>query len=219
MKYLKILGPIVIFVAFVLLHKSIENNVFSMGFSWTLSAIIPYILQFIAGLLIALQFSQLLRAKSRLIQRLVGVLALLATCGIAFAINPIYEGDFANTKSDVVVNVNGETIVKEGLTMVALPGCPYCYGRIGTLNFLKDRNPDLNIEVMLVKEDSLTIANYTKRLLPSIKITATEHGLAVSQVIKGSYPAFLFRTKEGVVKYWKQQDFGTGAQDWIEDNH
>ena len=216
MKYSKIIMPILVMAAFIYFHNSIQFNLFSLGLSWTLSAIIPYILELIAAILLGLQFSQLLRDRSRTVQRMTLMSSVFVAGGIAFLFNPVYEGDFSNTYQEVVANVNGDPAIEKGLTMLALPGCPYCYERIGTLNFLRDRNPDLLISVILVQEDSMTMENYKSRLLQNIEVRYTEHGSFLAKIVGGSFPAFFYRDEQGQTRFWRQAGLGTTALDWIE---
>ena len=161
----KLIGSILIFTTFVLMHKSLEINSFDVGMSWTLSAFVPYILQFIAAFLVAFQVVTLVRNKGHLFKRLFFLVSLIAFCGVAFWAHPIFEGDFSNDKQEVVIKTNDGNVFNEGLTMAALPGCRFCFGRIPLLNELKSRNPKLNISVLIVSESQETFEVYNSELV------------------------------------------------------
>jgi len=212
----KLIGSILIFTTFVLMHKSLERNSFDVGMSWTLSAFVPYILQFIAAFLVAFQVVTLVRNKGHLFKRLFFLVSLIAFCGVAFWAHPIFEGDFSNDKQEVVIKTNDGNVFNEGLTMAALPGCRFCFGRIPLLNELKSRNPKLNISVLIVSESQETFEVYNSELVGTINVSYSPHGNLIAQTTKGRFPAFFYANNKGELFYWDQKGFGTLALDWIE---
>lgn len=214
----KLIIPILLLAAFIVFHKSIQFNVLELGASWTFSAMSPYILQFIVAVLLAIQIGLLFKTKGRLISRLIFLVGVLVFSGIAFAFNPIYEGEYSNTYDKLSLMSNQEPIFKEGLTMVAMPGCPHCYSRIGTLNKLKQRAPLLDIHIQFIVVDSLAIEDYQDQLIEGISVGVSRNPKFVAEIVNGRFPAFIHQPKEGKTYYWKQKNFGNPALDWLESN-
>lgn len=212
----KLIGAIILFAAFVLLHETIEENGLQLGLSWTFSALVPYILVAIAAFLVGYQLSLFFKGKSRPVSRFVFLLSFFASCGIAFWVHPIYEDDFSNNVQHITLKSNDGDIFDHGLTMVALPGCPYCFGRIPLLNKLKSRNPELSLTVLMVKESEETFEVYNRELVGTINVSISKYGNLIAQTTKGRFPAFFFRTENDEIMYWDQRDFGNLALDWIE---
>src|SRR5690554_193624 len=78
----------------VFFHNAIISLGLKVGLSFTFSKILPYMFQFFAVCLIIYQvYSQYLMNTSLTMRRLVSTLILFGASGIAFAVNPIYEGD------------------------------------------------------------------------------------------------------------------------------
>jgi hypothetical protein len=67
---------------------------------------------------------------------------------IYFAINPIYDGDFANNCRTLNTSILPEK-VKAKLLVVAIPGCTYCMGSLETLKKLKTKNKNLDIQFLV----------------------------------------------------------------------
>ena len=218
MKISKIIIPFLLLTSFVLMHNSLHKNAFDLGMSWTFSKAFPYILIFITAVLVSFQISRQLKNKGRVLSKTVGVVSFIIFCGVAFALNPIYEGDFNGSFEEVFISTEdiNENIIEDGLTMIALPGCPFCYQRTGTLNLLKQRNKKLKIQVLFVSEDSMTIESYKANLLPEIEVNVSSKGKLLSETVGGSFPAFLYKDSEKFIRFWKQINFGTQALDWLE---
>lgn len=213
---IKLVIAIIIFLAFVFLHKSVQKNSLDIGLSWTLSAMAPYILQLVSAFLVSFQVSVLLKNKGWLFMRFIFMMVLIAACGIAFWLNPIYEGDFSNNSKIVTVKSSDGDVFQQGLTMVALPGCKFCFGRIPLLNQLKIRNPQLNITVLIVKESPETYDLYSSELVGTINIETSNQGNLIAQITQGRFPAFFYMNSEGQLVFWGEADFGTVALDWVE---
>lgn len=206
--------PCLLYIAFALLHTSFKRNMFDLGLSWTLSALLPYFLTAVTAFLFARQLGWVLGGLHPLKRKLIAVLSFFALGGIAFGLQPIYEGDFSNTYEELVIAGSDEHLIPEGFSMVALPGCPFCFERIATLNELANKQPNFPIQVVLVKEDVQTIALYEERLEPTINVVVSESGSFLSETVKGVYPSFLFNVDNKVYK-WRNEGLGSTAKDWL----
>lgn len=215
MKLKKLIIPFVLYVLFVLFHKSITVNTLNIGSSWTFSFIAPYLLTLIAVFLFAFQFNTVFQQKLKAITKVISIIVFMAFGGIAFGVNPIYEGDFSNNYDELVITGTKE-VVPKGLTMLALPGCPHCFSRIGTLNRMQKRNPELKIQVIFQINAESIIAEYENKLLSDIPVLVYENDKMLNQLGISNYPAFVYSNNEGILFKWRNDDFGNPALDFIE---
>ena len=216
--YKRIITPTLILLGFILMHKSIERNSFDMGFSWTASKILPYALTFVAILILAIQIGLVFRKLEKWKNHLLKTTILLALSGFAFALQPIYEGDFSH-KKQMVDKSPSALALNKGLTMLALPNCPFCKERIPTINLLQNRNPNLNIQILLLNASEEATQFYQNRLLEEIQVLATQHANELAEIAFGRFPSFLFVDNEGQLYSWTNDGFGTLALNWVENNH
>lgn len=218
MKIKKIIPSFVLYVAFVLLHESLAENIFQYGASWTFSHILPYLLQFISGFLLSIQLIQIIPSQNSILKKAVAVLSICVLSGIAFALHPIYEGDFSNSYDELTITSNKE-VIESGLTMIALPGCPYCKVRVGLLNQLKNRNEHLSISVVMASSDPSTLKYYEENLISGISLRTADNPIFFGELALGSFPCFIYKDKNQTLYRWNQKGFGTSALDWIEEGN
>ncbi len=205
------IGALLIFGAIVLQHTRIEELSIGLGLSWTFSKMIPYVLEFILVVYSGALLTQFFKGN-RMRQKLIMIASIFIFSGIAFAIHPIYEGDFAHEAEELVATSDD---IKTGLTMVALPGCPYCLERIATLNALHEELGNLPITVVMLEGDTLAMHDYVQRLKPGITVVPAQNSTILGGVVEGSYPSFFFKNEGGFAYRWNQVGFGTGALDWL----
>lgn len=210
------LGALFILSAFVLIHSRIETFSLGIGLSWTFSKIAPYLLEFIVVVLLSTLLSKLI-SGSLVRQKFILVASILLFSGASFALNPIYEGDFANTFEEIITSSEE---INEGLTMVALPGCPYCYERIATLNKLNKFNDELPITVIMLEGDPLAMEEYSNLLPKGVQVLPAKNSKLMSELVSGSFPAFIFKPSESSpILLWNQIGFGSGAMDWLSEKY
>lgn len=216
MKFNKLIAPVLLFAALIVMHKSIWHTFFIyLNFSWTASFIVPYVLQVAAAVLLAISLNGILKKRNVKLSKPISILALIVCLSIGFWANPIFEGDISNDLEMVHLDESQITL-NEGLTMVALPGCKHCGGMIPSLNFLQVRNPSLKVQVAFVQDSEEMIDAYKGRLLPEIAVFYTEKPKLIAELVGGRFPGFLFKSKDGSIVRWQSKGFGTRALDWIE---
>ena len=197
----------------LIFHNPIEHFLPQMQFSWTFSKLAPYVLEFILIVWLSMLMAKFIQKLA--LRKFVLIACILLLCGIAFAINPIYKGDFAHTYQEVVVS-NKDAVFPRGLTMIALPGCPYCLERVNTLNDLKDHVSNLPITVVFTGADSSVIEGYRSVLNPEIRLEVSANKNLLLQAVGESFPSFVLNSdKYPIVYHWSQTGFGTGAMDWL----
>jgi hypothetical protein len=204
-----------LFTIIVLLHQDIAHQMIESGFSWTFSYLLPYFIAvaFIIGM--AISFSQFITER-RAYQRLIGVSLALVSGGVGFGLNPIYEGDFTNNMREIHLNGNSQ-LFPEGITMVALPGCKFCYGQIPTLITLKKRNPDVPITVLFLIAEPLSMEDYREQLGEGIAVITASTPSLISEIVDGKFPCYIFFSASSPNVYkWSLDGLGAFGLDHLE---
>lgn len=210
---LSILG-LIISIAF---HKIILTFGVLSGLSFTISMIIPYIIEFFFVASITFQlYSRLLAEKPMLMRRLIGLAALLGGCGIAFAFNPIYDGDFNHEYREITLKGNNESTFKPGLTLVAMPGCPYCYDRLEEMKHIQSIHPNIAMHVLVINEDTLAVEDYQAAAGENIDVGFFPNSLIPIIQIQG-YPSLYYTSQSGEqpIINWSNNGFGSAAWDYV----
>jgi len=212
-----LLLSIVGLVVSILLHKTILALGIQVKLSFTISMIIPYVIEFFFIASITFQlYNKLLSEKNMLIRRLVGLTVLLGGCGIAFAAHPIYDGDFNHTYREITLKGNSESTFKPGLTMVVLPGCPFCYERLEEMKMIQNIHPDLPIYVLVIQQDTISRNDYQEVAGEGIEVDFFPNALIPTLQIQG-YPSMYYMQKNGEqpIINWSNQGFGSAAWDYV----
>lgn len=201
----------------ILLHKSIFTAAINMRLSFTWSMIIPYIFEFFFIVSVTFQlYTRLLAEKPILIRRLFGLGALLGGCAIAFAFNPIYDGDFNHEYREVILKGNNESVFQKGITMVTMPGCMYCYMRTEELSRMKKIYPELPIRILVINEDTLSVQDYQKEAGEGIEVDFFPNTLIQTLKITG-FPAIYYKSADEnkPMINWDNRGFGSAAWDYV----
>lgn len=192
-----------------------ENMFLNMGMSWTLSKMLPYVLFLILGILIYWLIRKRVKPK---MYRWILLPVILIPIGIYFAVNPIYEGDFSNNvrTSDAT---DFKRLKKERLTVIAIPGCPYCKGSISTLKKYITRT-NKKVDFVVLSSHREMMADYereAKGTKINVKLALTADIERLGELAGGSFPAFVYK-KGNEVHVWNNDGFGVRALDWVESN-
>lgn len=178
-----------------------------MGFSWTLAKVLPYLIMVIIGIAFMVIFK-----KRSIILRL---LLLPIPFAVYFIFSPIYQGDFSNSFEEVSTE-SSDPFADKGLSLVAIAGCPFCYEAIDQLATLSERNPDLSITFYVYTDDSTNLEWYKEKGGDWLSVKQIPlSNSRISEITKGSYPTFLFRTGSEL-KTWSNDSFGVRAKDYVE---
>lgn len=186
-----------------------ESIFLNLGFSWTASKLIPYILMSILGFVIVYTFQKRIQHKWKK-WIIMSILAILPF-GIYFSIFPIYTGDFVNnhfSPKQLCVFPNKTT-----LTVVVLPGCPYCHESIKLMNQLIEREPKLNIRYVVVAETDNPLLPFRQKLskgIPVIKTAKPKDWIIMAQ---GGFPCMILSKNKNITYAWENGHFGVRAID------
>jgi len=190
-----------------------ENFFVTIGLGWTMSKILPYIVLLTLGVGVYRLFRKKFRKKWMRITVL--LLMILAPTGIYFAINPIYEGDFSNNYARKQA-IDSEWIADGKLTVIAIPGCPFCLASIARMKQVKERvGGDVDIEFRVLTKKEANLKSYENESGGSVTVVMDTNEIRLSQLAGGRFPTFVFR--EGADVYvWSNDGFGVRALDWVE---
>lgn len=188
-----------------------ESIFLDLGFSWTASKLIPYILMSILGFVIVYTFHKRIQHKWRK-WIIMSILAILPF-GIYFSIFPIYTGDFVNN------HFSPKQLCafpkKTTLTVVVLPGCPYCHETIELMNHLKESYPKLQIRYVVVAESKQTMQVFRSKLNPRINVQLSNTPKDWIIMAKGGFPCMILSKDKNIIYAWENGHFGVRAIDDI----
>ena len=200
----------------ILFFKELELGLFNLGLSWTLSKATPYLLSILLGALLSITLYKSITLK-KVFKVNLSILILLLPFVISFALHPIYQGDFSKNGKVLSQNSYNENTIDNGLMVITIPNCPYCYEAIGRLKTLALRNPELNIEYVVCSSDSNSTTTYKEEIDGLFKIRIAKDRNELARVADGSFPAFV-HVKNGKQTYkWSNSQFGVRALDLIEE--
>lgn len=194
----------------------IENSFLESGFSFTMAKIIPYLVVILIGICVVFLFRNKLKFKKRILTILVRLVVLVIPFAIYFRFYPIYEGDFSNAARKVSRTDKNSELLDEKLYVLSIPGCPYCAQAMSRMLQLKDRNPDLQIEYIVVSSDSTSTKDYETMGKGEIEVSLAQNMEEMSKIALGGYPSFVLSEKGNSLSAWSNDGFGVRALDQVE---
>ena len=193
-----------------------EELLLNLGLSHTISKITPYLVCLIVGILL-MRFILKSKIKKNAIKWVLAIILLLIPFASYFVVNPIYEGDFSKNGTEIKVRNAATTEFKNGLLVMAIPGCPYCFESISTLKQMKKRNPDLNILFAVTgTEDKSVLTDYIKEVNGAFKVELMPKAKALVSESGSTFPAFIIVKNGSAIYSWTNDQFGVRAKDRLE---
>ncbi len=186
------------------------NNI---GFSFTLSKFIPYVLMILLGLLLVkIIFKKIASLKLLFRILILSVLLLLPFC-IYFAVHPIYEGDLSNEGREIkeVLNLPKD----RDLLIIVLADCPYCLESVKTTKILIDKKKIMKVEYVIVNGEKQDSIKFSKMLKGMATCSLIKNSLPIQQTIQGSFPSFILVVNNKPKKVWNNNTFSVRAWDEI----
>jgi hypothetical protein len=211
-------NKLILFTVFTLLFitffKRIELLSLNLGLSWTFSKILPYFILVICGILLFIQFIKI--NFNNLLKLIIGFIILILPFLIGFVLNPIYEGDFSKQGTSIKSNLSPKDFMNDGLMVVTIPDCPFCFGAIEKLKIIKRRNPNLIIDFVVCSTKKQLLKKYIKEIDGkfSIRLADNPEGLAKSSNFK--FPTFFKVVNSKPIYQWSNDQFGVCAIDDFE---
>lgn len=202
--------------------SAFEQFFLDMGFSWTMSKLLPYVITVLLGLILIYVFRKAFK-KNKLVKWVMRLVLLVLPFGAYFAYCPIYQGDFSNNSISVERSASNAELNGKKLYVLSIPGCPFCYQAIDKLKALKDRVPSVEIEYVVCTSDSSMRAEgsalnwYQEKGGEAINVRFSDSTLALSKIAEFRYPSFVLSQgdKRALTK-WSNDNFGVGAMDEVE---
>jgi glutaredoxin len=194
-----------------------ENLLLNWGWSHTMSKLTPYLLLVILGILLMRFILKSSRIKNKIAKISVAVLLLLAPFGVYFAVNPIYQGDFSQNGKDLKIRNAKTTSIDNGLLVLTIPGCPYCFESVQSLKYLKSRNPELKIQFAVTgTDDKSYLEGYKKEVNGSFDVVLYEKARTLVSETGGQFPTFVMIKNGKAIYSWTNDEFGVRAKDKLE---
>lgn len=191
-----------------------ESFFLGLGLSWTWSKLLPYLLMIIIGILLFRFVFKRVEGKGwKLLSTLIIFIPFLAY----FAFVPIYQGDFTDNSTVTKRTAKHTELTGKKLVVIAIPGCPYCSSAMESMVNLKAKNPNLQIEYIVLSTDSEALVPYKKLSNGKIDVVLAENIDAMQAIAQGSYPSFVIVDGKKPLKRWSNNDFGVVALDQVED--
>ena len=189
--------------------SSIEYMFLGMGFSWTLSKALPYVLVILLSFVLMYIFRK--KFKKRALAKWTLRLSLLIIPFAAyFLYSPIYEGDFSNNSSSVEKIPAYAELTGQKLIVISMPQCKFCYGSIDKALKLKERIPNAEIEYLVCaqNEDDAYLEWYQEKGGDAISVRFADSAGALTVLAEGRFPTFILVDGDKPLKKWSNDGFG-----------
>lgn len=183
----------------------------NIGFNWTWSKALPYVLFLILGIAIFLKFKS--KFKKRLVKIIFGLIIVIPV-GVYFVFSPIYEGDFSNSFRELEINSSLNFHSKE-LTVLAISNCPYCAQSIERLNKIIERTEVERINFVVLTDNLEALDYYRSLASDKIEISNVADFETYEGITLGRYPTFVY-SGSAKMQIWSNDGFGVRAIDWVE---
>lgn len=212
---MRVINLILIIPAFLITLFSVEifNFLIDLGLSWRWSKWLNYIILWSLPIFFIVQIR---RAQVKHLSKVFPVsLFVLSTTLAAFQfyMDPLYDGDISSASEELMIEAKSD--FSDGLLMISIPGCPYCFAATETLLKLKQRRPNLEIKQVVLTRNDQDLSSYKEIAKDNYDVVKTEDVDFYGQ-ITNSYPTFVL-VKDGVLlKKWSNSGFGVVAKDEIE---
>ncbi len=200
----------------ILCFNQINEILLNWNFSWTISKITPYILLVIIGILISFEISNKLKSQKKTIKYFILLLVLPSPFIIGFGLNPIYQGDFSKNGDKLKSSRADENFNENGLSVLTIPGCHFCFESIEKLKIIKKRNPNLSIIFIVCSRDKKSLIAYKKEINNAFHLKLSSNPDKLAELAQMRFPVFLrIRDKKPIYR-WSNDQFGVRAIDLLE---
>lgn len=198
----------------IVFFNDLELMALNSGISWTISKLLPYIFLGILGLAYFMLLNKL--TYKPILKQSIRSISLVLPFAIGFLLHPIYDGDFSKIGSTIHKNSSKKEFTQNGLAVVTIPDCPYCFGAIQKLKLLKKRNPKLHIEFIVCTSKKEYIENYIKEINGLFQIRLAKNPQELAKTAEFRFPMF-FKVEQNKATYkWSNDQFGVRATDDLE---
>lgn len=207
------ISSLILAALLLIFFQSLKLLLLDMGFSWSLSFLLPYVFLLLFGFLLAKTFKNVLQKLNPWLQKTIIILLFGLPFGIGFGIYPIYQGDVFG-QSKTVVNVYPE-FNSYDLVLLTIPECKYCHETIKNMNKLVERNPRIRILYIVCSSNSGEIQPYRRKLHKKIDVRLAKNLNNMTSLAGSSFPVYL-HAQGKQLRWYDNNNFGTRTLDAIE---
>jgi hypothetical protein len=201
--------------------NSFEIFFSSLGLTWTMSKLLPYIL----FLLIGISFSIIFYRKFKLLKPLkitISLAILVFPFLLYFVYSPIYQGDFSNV--GYTMSSENRFPDKKQFTVYVLPNCKFCVSSTAIIKEMVRKNKGINVVIRVMGHsvnDSLKYVKLLDNLVP-VTMNSSHNSLErvqlkeVISITQGEFPTFVLSKSGKAIKAWHNDRFGVRAMDEVD---
>lgn len=211
---IKLFSIVILTIISILFFGKIELLLINTGFSWTFSKIFPYVLLILFGIILCIESRKGIVRKW--VKNSIGTLSFIVPFGLGFSLNPIYEGDFSKQGTSIVKNASPADFKKDGLMVITIPNCPFCFGSIQKLKLIKRRQPALEIDFVVCANNKEYLQKYKKEINGSFPIRIADNADSLVFTANFRFPAFVLVKNKKPNYVWSNDQFGVRAIDEME---
>lgn len=197
--------------------SGVEQFFLNMGFSWTVSKVLPYLIAVLLGIILVFLFRKRFR-KNALLKWTIRLTMLVVPFVAYFVYSPIYEGDFANNGEEIARDSSNVELTGKKLVVLSIPGCPYCYESVDRMVLLHKRVPEAAIEyVVCGSADPKALEWYQEKGGEAITVRFAKNSEAMAALAQHAFPTFVLLDGDNrPIKRWSNDHFGVSALDEVE---
>jgi len=199
--------------------NSLEIFFSHIGFSWTLSKLIPFLLSILVGLFFSVIFFKRIKILKS-IKIFISFVLFVLPFALYFAYSPIYSGDFSN--SFYRKQLKTEFPSSKKISVYVLPTCPYCIQATSTLIAMMQKNEHINLEINVLCAQVNEADKYLNLMkgfgLVKVRLDNPDYLIRHKDLLKlteGQFPTYILSEKKKVIKAWHNDTFGVDAMDEI----
>jgi glutaredoxin len=201
--------------------NTLEIFLSSLGFSWTLSKLLPYVIFIGLGSVSAFIFLKISNIKKKL-SWFISLIILVLPFAFYFLFSPIYQGDFSN-KSFRISEPSSFPKAKQ-LTVYVLSNCPYCIQATTTLKNMLFNNKGIHLEIKVIGNHMNDKIKYQRLInqLGDVSLYKKSDSLvrepikAMLKLTEGEFPTYVLSESGQAVKAWHNDTFGVRAMDEVD---
>jgi glutaredoxin len=194
----------------------------SLGLSWTLSKLLPYVIFIGLGLIAAFIFLKKSKVKKKL-RWFISLIILVLPFAFYFIFSPIYQGDFSN--KSFRISTPGSFPKAKQLTVYVLSNCPYCIQATTMLKNMVFHNKRIHLEIKVIGNHINDKIKYQRLINQMGDVSLYKKGdslvrepiKAMLKLTKGEFPTYVLSENGQAVKAWHNDRFGVRAMDEIDE--
>jgi hypothetical protein len=115
-----------------------------------------------------------------------------------------------------VKNASPADFKKDGLMVITIPNCPFCFGSIQKLKLIKRRQPALEIDFVVCANNKEYLQKYKKEINGCFPIRIADNADSLVFTANFRFPAFVLVKNKKPNYVWSNDQFGVRAIDEME---